>query len=108
MIYTIQKVRHPFHQGALDAVPISVSTFIFEAIFGVVSIQSGLTVLESSLMSFIYFAGYILGAILLGEPITKFAVIGTILVLFGLYLSGIFSIKPSRAVVTQVSEMSSE
>ncbi|MGE7590993.1 AzlC family ABC transporter permease [Peribacillus sp. NPDC101480] len=57
MIYTIHKEKHPFQQGALDAIPISVSTFIFGAIFGVVSIQSGLTVLESSLMSFVSFAG---------------------------------------------------
>lgn len=53
-------------------------------------------------------AGYILGAILLGEPITQLAVIGTILVLFGLYLSGNFSIRPTKAIVTQVSKVSSE
>lgn len=53
-------------------------------------------------------AGYILGAILLGESITQFSVIGTILVLSGLYLSGNFSIKPSKEVVPQVSKMSSE
>nr|WP_106782786.1 EamA family transporter [Lysinibacillus timonensis] len=41
-------------------------------------------------------AGYILGAILLGEPITGFAVIGTTLVLFGLYLSGNFTIQPTK------------
>lgn len=57
MIQAIQKIKHPFQQGALDAIPISVSTFVFGAIFGVVSIQSGLTVLESSLMSFVSFAG---------------------------------------------------
>ncbi|MDM5333905.1 DMT family transporter [Ureibacillus composti] len=44
-------------------------------------------------------AGYILGVILLGEPITEFAVTGTILVLFGLYLSGNFNIKTSKAVI---------
>lgn len=38
-------------------------------------------------------AGYILGAIILGEPITKFAVTGTIFVLLGLYLSGNIHIK---------------
>ena len=57
MIQSIQKIKLPFQQGALDAIPISVSTFVFGAIFGVVSIQSGLTVLESSLMSFVSFAG---------------------------------------------------
>jgi len=44
-------------------------------------------------------AGYILGIILLGEPITEFAVTGTILVLFGLYLSGNFNIKTSKTVI---------
>lgn len=57
MILAIQKLKYPFQKGALDAIPISVSTFVFGAIFGVVSIQSGLTVLESSLMSFVSFAG---------------------------------------------------
>ncbi|CAH0314957.1 DMT family transporter [Peribacillus simplex] len=41
-------------------------------------------------------AGYILGAMLLGEPITGYAVIGTIVVLLGLYLSGSFRVKPSN------------
>lgn len=41
-------------------------------------------------------AGYILGAIFLGEPITVFAVTGTIFVLLGLYLSGNFHIKRSK------------
>ena len=43
--------------GMLEAIPISISTFIFGSIFGVVAIQSGLSILESSLMSFISFAG---------------------------------------------------
>lgn len=41
-------------------------------------------------------AGYILGAVFLGEPITVFAVTGTAFVLFGLYLSGNFHIKRSK------------
>ena len=45
-------------------------------------------------------AGYILGAILLGEPITQLSVIGAVLVLFGLYLSGNFSIKPTKTSVS--------
>ncbi|MFJ7971909.1 DMT family transporter [Psychrobacillus sp. NPDC096389] len=45
-------------------------------------------------------AGYILGAILLGEPITQLSVIGAVLVLFGLYLSGNFSIKPTKPSVS--------
>lgn len=45
-------------------------------------------------------AGYILGAILLGEPITHLSVIGAVLVLFGLYLSGNFSIKPTKTSVS--------
>lgn len=38
-------------------------------------------------------AGYILGAVFLGEPITVFAVTGTVFVLLGLYLSGNFHLK---------------
>lgn len=45
-------------------------------------------------------AGYILGAILLGEPITQLSVIGAVLVLLGLYLSGNFSIKPTKTSVS--------
>lgn len=45
-------------------------------------------------------AGYILGAIILGEPITKFAIIGTVFVLLGLYLSGNFTINRSKVRVT--------
>ncbi len=44
-------------------------------------------------------AGYLLGFAFLGEPITEYAVIGTILVLFGLYMSGNFRIKTSNQVV---------
>ena len=52
-------------------------------------------------------AGYILGAIVLEEAITEYVVIGTILVLFGLYLSGDFRIKEtsSKEVVTQESKV---
>lgn len=39
--------------------------------------------------------GYILAAIVLGEPITWYAVIATVIVLLGLYLSGNFRIKES-------------
>lgn len=49
--------QSPFWLGVKEAIPISISTFVFGAIFGVVAIQTGLTVLESSLMSFISFAG---------------------------------------------------
>lgn len=38
-------------------------------------------------------AGYILGALLLNEIITSYAVVGTLLVLTGLYLSGNFAIR---------------
>lgn len=38
-------------------------------------------------------AGYILGAIILGESITQYAVVGTIFVLLGLYLTGNFHIR---------------
>lgn len=47
-------------------------------------------------------AGYILATIFLGEPITKYAIIGTILVLLGLYFSGNFRIKSSKEVFTKV------
>lgn len=57
MIPAVQKLQSPFQKGAFDAIPISISTFVFGAIFGVVSIQSGLTLLESSLISFVSFAG---------------------------------------------------
>lgn len=50
-------------------------------------------------------AGYILAAVLLGERITGYAVIGTIFVLFGLYLSGNFRVKSPDAVVAQVSKV---
>lgn len=38
-------------------------------------------------------AGYILAAIFLGEPITLYAVIGTVIVLLGLFISGSFRVK---------------
>lgn len=50
-------VPSPFWVGVKQAIPISVSTFVFGGIFGVVAIQTGLTVLESSAMSFISFTG---------------------------------------------------
>ncbi|WP_213650392.1 DMT family transporter [Paenibacillus sp. J23TS9] len=43
-------------------------------------------------------AGYILAAIVLGEPITWYGVIATVIVLLGLYLSGNFQIKESAMV----------
>ncbi|RUL55613.1 DMT family transporter [Lysinibacillus antri] len=50
-------------------------------------------------------AGYLLAAPLLGEPITKFAVIGTVFVLFGLYMSGNFRIKSPVEMVSSVKEV---
>ncbi|MBT2722264.1 DMT family transporter [Bacillus sp. ISL-46] len=41
-------------------------------------------------------AGYILAAIFLGEAITVYAVIGTVVVLLGLYISGNFRVTSSR------------
>lgn len=49
-------------------------------------------------------AGYILGAVILGEAITQYAVVGTIFVLIGLYLSGNFRIT-SHSVVSKRLEI---
>ncbi|MGE7667200.1 DMT family transporter [Ureibacillus composti] len=49
-------------------------------------------------------AGYILAAIFLGEPITIYAVIGTIIVLLGLYISGSFRVKPTKNDTTSIKE----
>lgn len=43
--------------GLYEAIPISISTFIFSAIFGVVAIQAGYSVIESTLFSVISFSG---------------------------------------------------
>ncbi|MNI50523.1 EamA-like transporter family protein [compost metagenome] len=40
--------------------------------------------------------GYILAAIILGEPITWYAIAATVVVLFGLYLSGNFRIRQTK------------
>lgn len=50
-------------------------------------------------------AGYILGAIILGEAITQYAVIGTVFVLLGLYLSGNFRIKSNPVVSKRLENM---
>ncbi|SFA75725.1 Permease of the drug/metabolite transporter (DMT) superfamily [Cohnella sp. OV330] len=42
-------------------------------------------------------SGYVLAAIVLGEPLTWYAVIATVVVLMGLYLSGNFRIKRDRS-----------
>ncbi|MGG3122763.1 EamA family transporter [Priestia megaterium] len=49
-------------------------------------------------------AGYILAAIFLGEPITVYAVIGTVVVLLGLYISGSFRAKPAINVTENIKE----
>ncbi|WP_134686471.1 AzlC family ABC transporter permease [Brevibacillus migulae] len=49
--------RHSFRQGVIDALPISVSIILFGAIFGLLSMQTGLTVWESLAMSLIVYAG---------------------------------------------------
>ncbi|MFM9277569.1 DMT family transporter [Paenibacillus jiagnxiensis] len=45
--------------------------------------------------------GYILAAIILGEPITWYAVIATVIVLLGLYLSGNFRTNRTKEKVTE-------
>ena len=50
-------------------------------------------------------AGFILGAIILGEAITQYAVIGTVFVLLGLYLSGNFRIKSNSIVSKRLENM---
>ncbi|MCY9002474.1 DMT family transporter [Peribacillus frigoritolerans] len=42
-------------------------------------------------------AGFILAAPILGEPITMYTIVGTLVVLFGLYLSGNINIKSSES-----------
>ncbi|QIZ08601.1 EamA family transporter [Priestia megaterium] len=49
-------------------------------------------------------AGYILAAIFLGEPITLYAVIGTVVVLLGLYISGSFGVKSSKNSTANIKE----
>ncbi|MGE7717742.1 DMT family transporter [Priestia megaterium] len=49
-------------------------------------------------------AGYILAAIFLGEPITVYSVIGTVVVLLGLYISGSFRAKPATNVTENIKE----
>lgn len=49
-------------------------------------------------------AGYILAAIFLGEPITLYAVIGTVVVLLGLYISGSFGVKSSKKSTATIKE----
>lgn len=62
-IITVQVVQNSIQtfthlkKGALDAIPISISTFIFGSVFGMVAVHSGLNILESSMMSFVSFAG---------------------------------------------------
>ncbi|WP_339292517.1 DMT family transporter [Paenibacillus sp. FSL W8-0187] len=49
-------------------------------------------------------AGYILAAIILGEPLTWYSVVATIVVLFGLYLSGNFRIKQTKGKMIEQTE----
>ncbi|HZG15620.1 MAG TPA: AzlC family ABC transporter permease [Candidatus Bathyarchaeia archaeon] len=49
--------RHSFAQGVIDSLPISVSIILFGAIFGLLSMQTGLSVWESLAMSLIVYAG---------------------------------------------------
>ncbi|MGG3510331.1 DMT family transporter [Paenibacillus lautus] len=49
-------------------------------------------------------AGYILAAIILGEPLTWYSVVATIIVLFGLYLSGNFRIKQTKGKMIEQTE----
>lgn len=46
-----------FRQGVLDSLPISVSIILFGAIFGLLSMQTGLSVWQSVAMSLIVYAG---------------------------------------------------
>lgn len=49
-------------------------------------------------------AGYILATIILGEPLTWYSVVATIVVLFGLYLSGNFRIKQTKEKMIELTE----
>ncbi len=48
---------HSFRLGVLDSLPISVSIILFGAIFGLLSMQTGLSVWQSVAMSLIVYAG---------------------------------------------------
>lgn len=48
---------HHLKKGLLEAIPISISTFLFSAIFGIVAVQEGYSTIESTLFSAISFSG---------------------------------------------------
>lgn len=86
-------------QGILDALPMGISLTIFGSIFGIMAIQSGLTPIESLLMSLISFAGSAQLSVLpmLQEHSSIYAMILTTFLinsrhlLYGLSLSPFFS-----------------
>ncbi|WP_139490150.1 AzlC family ABC transporter permease [Brevibacillus dissolubilis] len=54
---TQSQIKESVRQGLLDSLPITVSIILFGAIFGMLSMQTGLTAWESIAMSLIVYAG---------------------------------------------------